>query len=274
MIEAPPEDRVLARYREVVSAAGGEENHILTKSSLYKRLLDGKRPLALPPPLNHSYPWYRVVESDTPISLPFGPAEWCPDWDTRHGIAINQDVWTKLHGDLASNLTITYQGWDKLGFIWRVWLADEPAEISDAFLCCWHREDVRRLDTPELVEAECRWRVERTARWVAESGKLNDDELKVAYIRSGQAGKMGDKFDEILADQHLAKCRAIAAERSAVGMPLDYSQQEIELKVTESVVGLMGNSWFAKGGKLFHRTWKIQRVSPSALGSQHYLEPV
>ena len=86
------EERVLARYREVVSAQEGLENHILAKSSLYQRLLRGLQPLAIRPPLNHSYPWYNVVESNTPVSLPFGPSDWTPEWDTRHGVAICQDV--------------------------------------------------------------------------------------------------------------------------------------------------------------------------------------
>lgn len=38
-MEIPNEERVLARYREVVSAQGCLENHILAKSSLYQRLL-------------------------------------------------------------------------------------------------------------------------------------------------------------------------------------------------------------------------------------------
>lgn len=66
-MEIPNEERVLARYRELVSAQGCLENHILAKSSLYQRLLKGLQPLAIRPPLNHSYPWYSVVESDTPV---------------------------------------------------------------------------------------------------------------------------------------------------------------------------------------------------------------
>lgn len=48
-MEIPNEERVLARYRELVSAQGCLENHILAKSSLYQRLLKGLQPLAIRP---------------------------------------------------------------------------------------------------------------------------------------------------------------------------------------------------------------------------------
>lgn len=267
------EDRVLARYRKVVADVGSTENHILKKSSLYQRLLNGKRPLVIPPPLNHSYPWYRVVESEIPVSLPFGPTDWAPDWDTRHGIAINQDVWSLISGDIAQDITVTFPGWDTLGFVWRVWLVDEPAEKTEAFLCCRHREDVRSLTTVELLEAESRWHVERVACWVAQSASLEDDEFKAAYLASGIAGKAAGVFGEILADQHLQHCRTLASDRLAAGLSLEYSQAEIDHKVAEYAKSLLGDSWFAKDGKLFHRTWQIQRVSPQSLGPEHYLEP-
>ena len=153
-MEIPNEERVLARYREVVSAQGCLENHILAKSSLYQRLLKGLQPLAIRPPLNHSYPWYSVVESDTPVPLPFGPTDWTPEWDTRHGVAICQDVWDRLPGGNDTDFSVTFPGWDALGFVWRIWQADEAAETTTAHLVCWHREDITKLTTPDLVEAE------------------------------------------------------------------------------------------------------------------------
>ncbi|MCU9528473.1 hypothetical protein [Pseudomonas mosselii] len=273
MTEIVPEERALNRYREVVASAGAQENRVLDKSVLYQRLLAGLQPLILPPPLNHSYPWYRVVESDSPISIPFGPEEWTPDWDSRHGVLICQSVWTRLEGDVASDLTVTCPGWDAMGFVWRIWQADEPASAATATLCCWHRDDVSRLTTPELVEAECRWRIEREAAWVSAAGKMDDEALREAIISSGQAGKPGDRLVGFIASQCVMHIRALKEQRIADGLPLDLTPAEIEAKIEADMSKLLGDSWVVRDGELYHRAWLIQRISPVALGTEHYLEP-
>lgn len=274
MTDITKEAQVLKRYREVVALAGGLENHILAKSSLYQRLKEGKQPLVLPPPLNHSYPWYSTVESDAPVGLPFGPADWCPDWDKRHGIAICQDVWTKVDGDLTSDLTVTYPGWADLGFVWRVWQSDEPAGTTSATLCCWHRNEVRGLTTPELVEAECRWRVERLTRWVVLAGEKTKEELQALYIASGEAGDPGEKVTDIVASLAVSQFRHFAEERTTEGLSLILTQEEIEAKVAADITSLLGDDWLVRDGELLHRCWKIQRISPPSLGPEHYLEPI
>lgn len=271
MIEPQSEERVLTRYREVISAQGGVENHILAKSSLYQRLLKGLRPLVIRPPLNHSYPWYNVVESDTPVHLPFGPAEWAPEWDSRHGVAICQDVWTRLEGGNPTDFTVTFPGWDALGFVWRIWEADEAAETTTAHLVCWHREDIGKLTTPELVEAECRWRAERDASWLSRAGQMNNEDLKAAFIASGQAGKPDCRFTSIIADQQVAHLRFLADERQAKGESLEFTVGEIAAKVAADMTSLLGDTWLVKDGQLFHRGWQIQRITPAELGSEHYL---
>lgn len=273
MTDILQEERALNRYREVVAAAGGMENPILDKSALYQRLLAGKRPLVLPPPLNHSYPWYSAVESDSPVSIAFGPTEWAPDWSTHHGVAICQDIWTRLEGDIDSDLTVTFRGWDAMGFVWRVWQVDEHASDATATLCCWHRNDIKRLTTPEQVEAECRWRVERDAAWVSAAGKMNDEELKTAILESDQGVKTRDRFAEAMANQRVSHVRSIAEERAGAGLPPDLTPEEVESKIAADMASLLGDTWFVRDGQLYHRTWQIQRISPASLSPEHYLEP-
>lgn len=65
-MEIPNEERVLARYREVVSAQGAwkiTSCQVLSVPTAIKRFAA----IGYSPPLNHSYPWYSVVESDTPV---------------------------------------------------------------------------------------------------------------------------------------------------------------------------------------------------------------
>ncbi|CEK42608.1 hypothetical protein P5706_35695 [Pseudomonas sp. ChxA] len=270
-MEIPNEERVLARYREVVSAQGCLENHILAKSSLYQRLLKGLQPLAIRPPLNHSYPWYSVVESDTPVPLPFGPTDWTPEWDTRHGVAICQDVWDRLPGGNDTDFSVTFPGWDALGFVWRIWQADEAAETTTAHLVCWHREDITKLTTPDLVEAECRWRAERDASWLSRAGQMSNEDLKAAFIASGQAGKAGCRFTSIVADQQVAHLRFLSNERQAKGESVEFTAEEIEARVAADMLSLLGDTWLVKDGQLFHRGWQIQRITPAVLGPEHYL---
>lgn len=41
-------------------------NNTREKSALFWRLLNGKKPLPMPPPTRYSYPWYEIIESQEP----------------------------------------------------------------------------------------------------------------------------------------------------------------------------------------------------------------
>ena len=47
------------------------DNGIVEKSALFWRLLNGKPPMAMPPPTRYSYPWYGVLEQDGPFEVSF-----------------------------------------------------------------------------------------------------------------------------------------------------------------------------------------------------------
>ena len=55
-----PDPLVIERYKEIVAAAGGQPNHLLAKSALYRRLSEGKQALVIPPPLSYSYPYHHT----------------------------------------------------------------------------------------------------------------------------------------------------------------------------------------------------------------------
>jgi hypothetical protein len=90
---------IKAVMREFLSVMGNPPGH--TKSALFARLLDGKEALEFPPPTNHSYPWYEVIEEPGPHRVMLGGAYAAQKlalgtWDgkTDLSISINQCTWT------------------------------------------------------------------------------------------------------------------------------------------------------------------------------------
>jgi hypothetical protein len=75
----PPEllgrwDASVDEYDRVIKEIGGDTplnmlwfyNHTREKSALFWRLLNGKKPLPMPPPTRYSYPWYEIIEEPGP----------------------------------------------------------------------------------------------------------------------------------------------------------------------------------------------------------------
>lgn len=70
------------------------------KSPLFKRLLEGKKGLAFPPPRSNSYPWYEVIECEGPfpvsVSNTFDLNNSGIISNTNYSILINQCQWEIL----------------------------------------------------------------------------------------------------------------------------------------------------------------------------------
>ncbi len=97
---------------------GNDARSIITinahKSALLKRLLDGKEPLPVAPPLSFSYPWYDLIEDgyDEPLEV----------WKlSRPGepdkIVINQHRWPLVRENAADDWVVSHTD----GTLWRVW---------------------------------------------------------------------------------------------------------------------------------------------------------
>lgn len=266
-------DPILERYRSVVAKAGAQENHILSKSTLFHRLKEGKEPLLLPPPLANSYPWHEVVECDSRHELFDEPYIWDVEWATRKGVLICQDVWTVLSGLGTREMMVTYPGWQELGFVWRVWGCTVPADETKATLVCWHRKDVPRLNTLELVRAECDARASEWARWLDLSAALNEAQLLDLYMFENTNAGLSVRSRLHLAagrqqiDAHLKELQ----QRRSAGLPGTPTCHEIAEFSRREEANLLGVDWKIIDGKLMRHTWMMERFSPAKIGPEHYM---
>jgi hypothetical protein len=72
------------------------------KSALFQRLLDGKAPLAHPPPTNYSYPWYALIEDGFSDNVSIDGFDYIAG---RPGVIINQAPWVIVsHNPAADRL--------------------------------------------------------------------------------------------------------------------------------------------------------------------------
>lgn len=116
--------------------------------------------------------------------------------------------------------------------------------------------------------------MERLARWVVLAGEKNKEKLQALYTASGEAGDPAGKFTDMVASLSVSEFRHFAEARTTEGLSLVLTQEEIEAKIAAEMTSLLGDEWLIRDGELFHRCWKIQRISPSSLGPEHYLEPI
>ena len=86
------------------------------KSALFARLLDGKQALAYPPPTNHSYPWFEIVEvpGAHPVSIGGAPSLGAEMNGTQgavgiHYLAINQCIWAVVSMNAAAESLLKLQ---------------------------------------------------------------------------------------------------------------------------------------------------------------------
>lgn len=248
-------------------------NHLLEKSSLYNRLLTGRKPLIIPPPVSHSYPWYESVESSEPIGIvePADAADWSLKDNSNEGLLIHQSFWRVLEQQDETTFIVTYEGWHQLGFTWKLWRENLPAEQATASLCCHHSKDKRLLITEDDLQHEAAY---FTKRWV--TGLI--DALKVGEPVEPSSSKGTGLFlnreayeQRVRHREHRRALEELQA-RKAAGLPELPSETEIAAKTTENMTSRLGDSWFIRDGLLYHRSWRLQRISPGRLDESHYLD--
>lgn len=71
----------------------------IMKSSLLKRMLEGKEPLHLPPPTSYSHPWYSLIEDGSSVirfEEFFFPEGWQKEFYNYEYVMIRQTAWEVL----------------------------------------------------------------------------------------------------------------------------------------------------------------------------------
>ncbi|WP_455233284.1 hypothetical protein [Geopseudomonas aromaticivorans] len=241
-------------------------NRLKAKSSLFDRLLRGKPALVIPAPLSFSHPWYSVVESNTPQEV-LRPEEWKPSFIQRaegapEQVLIHQTPWDIVERIGSEELIVTQPEWQRLGFRWRLWREILNAEHCKAFIAAWHDTSLQRITTEAQLRAEGlhfarKWRDELQAAL-----QLDDDEDSLLDM---------DVFDQHMHRQGREHALKELAERRERGLPALPTDEEIEVRASEEAASRLRDDWFIEDGRIYHRTWRIQRIAPAALGTEHYL---
>ncbi|WP_415913276.1 hypothetical protein [Neptuniibacter sp. QD37_11] len=81
------------------------------KSALFSRLLDGKKPLRVPPPRSFSYPWYRIVEESGVFHVMVEPSlvSFRNPVLSVNDISINQCNWSILSANATAKALMDLQ---------------------------------------------------------------------------------------------------------------------------------------------------------------------
>lgn len=273
-------DHEMARFTEQAEDAPQAQagfnalyrNHLLEKSSLYNRLLNGGKPLIIPPPVSHSYPWYEAVESSGPIGViePADAEEWSEKDGSRERLLIHQCFWDVLERQGERTYIVTYGGWRQMGFTWKLWREDLPAEQATASLCCHHSQEKRSLVTEEDLRQEAEYFTNRwktglvdalTAAAPAEAPPLMGKGL---FIDRGA-------YEQLVRQREHKRAVEELLSRKEAGLPDLPTDEEMAVKAQENMANRLGDDWFISDGLLYHRSWRLQRISPAQLNDTHYL---
>lgn len=81
-----------------------------------------------------------------------------------------------------------------------------------------------------------------------------------------------EAYEQRLRDREHIRALEELQARKAAGLPELPSENEIAAKTVENMTSRLGDSWFISDGLLYHRSWRIQRISPGRLVESHYLD--
>ncbi len=248
-------------------------NHLLEKSSLYGRLLKGAKPLVLPPPISHSYPWYEVVESSEPIDVmdPADAAQWAENDCGSERLLIHQSFWDVLEQQDETTFIVTYGNWHQLGFTWKLWRENLPAEQATATLCCYHNLEKKFLATEDDLRQEAEYFANLWRNGLAEAMSATASADAPPQMGAGLFKDRG-AYEQRLRQRELQRALEELKSRKEAGLPEMPTDEELASRTQENIVSRLGDDWFIRDGLLYHRSWRLQRISPVGLDKSHYLD--
>lgn len=246
-------------------------------SALFRRLLEGGAPLAYPPPLSYSYPWYEAIESAKPLTnlcVAFEGerasamtlaehARKRPGVEGAIGIVqIQQHLWTLLSrdGDCA---IVTYGEWAAAGYRWRLTFRERDVDEVECAILCHHDPKKGHVRTGDELWEEAKYHVHRRLaedRAVVEGKPLPESE----FPKGVTPGKVA------LPDAYLRDViKARLDQRTARGLSALPTESTIRKRVKtmfQQYLHFKGEprpSWrIDETGRLKALRWELERVSP------------
>lgn len=158
---ASTDEQIKDQMREFSGLMGNPPGH--EKSALFARLLDGKPALPFPPPTNHSYPWYSVIEGVGPHRARIGGAmtiggmlKGAGGVHCEFAIGINQCQWAVKNCNAAAKTLMNLD--EELQRVAK--RPDPQSEFSSIY--DWPEELLRRVkdayaDGPEFIVQHGNW---------------------------------------------------------------------------------------------------------------------
>lgn len=246
-----------------------------SKSALFFRLLDGKKPLAIAPPTSFSYPWYEVIEGDGPWTIT--TLRGCSVYSvlddlkttafdyatstTVEGLSINQSCWTLLNSISDIHATVTFGEWASFGFTWSLMREAVPAATSTNCLACWHDKSIGRITTIDQIKAENQYLAQASfdpLKWALDP--LAADE----FLKSR---RQISNFEGYAANNEVERGRKLLAQRRHDGLGDTPGRDEVE-----SLAAQLNSDAFASGemfdtpdGQLHFYEWRLHPLTKGSL---------
>jgi hypothetical protein len=252
------------------------------KSSLFFRLLSGKRILKNPPPTSYSYPDYEIIELDNERELMLDEQtvdeliKQSSSFISYPHVNINQSAWRVLNVISPTKLEVTHDRWKNEGFVWEIELKEITAEESKCSLCGSFNPSIKKLTTYEQLLKECLHTANEHFYLLkiaidTEEYKKYEEKIISKYPKE----KLENGISVFLQNQlkhTLEKAKNMLNERINNGLPIEPSEQEIQEYAKETEKSYLGNDYFEKDGLLYKKAWMMKRVAPIVLKEDHYLE--
>jgi hypothetical protein len=238
-----------------------------SNSVLFTRLLNGKRPLTYAPPTSFSSPWYSVVEDKGPWEI-HSEAEYIEEMIENGVMKIEGSNWKVVEQLTPNSALLTYFGWEKLGYIWKLERLRLPSKDTDSFICCWHNPKISRITTLALLRKERYWHVRKHYEKI-------DLVLNSAFAKKKlekDTKDFGALFAKGMLDIEMEMGQQLLKKRRRANLPDYPTEEEILKEVEKNILSYFDLHYsLDKTGKLYKWVWKLSRVKPIEISKSIYM---
>lgn len=261
-----PSNEELDAFLFNIIESGAQPGH--PKSSLFARLLEGKAPLAYPPPCYYSYPWYSLFDDPSPareLSVQLGAGVTTLGGCTgvpkgARVVTIGQTYWQVFEELAPDRYVVGFGAWSQAGWRWELRLDAIPAAIARGRILAPHDDTLERVTTVQQLLDLARFSVNQRVRdlsIVAAGGELQRE----------PSTTLPEVFAKAYVKQATDSAQRTITQRVSEGLPPVPDAREIEALIeAECQSHLQPRSdlpyWVARDdGLLYVVQWELRRLS-------------